>query len=109
MSAVASLPMSSWPAGRKVAAGVFALAGFATLACAAEYLSAVIFLLLNKANPRQAQFASITRYWDLYADDAPLRKKLVVSMVVSGFGLLVVNCAWRGLALFNNRKSTADR
>ena len=90
MSAVAALPMSSWPAGRKVAAGLFALAGFATLACAAVYLSAVIFLLLNKANPRQAQFTSITRYWDLYADDTQLRKKLVASMVVSGVGLLIV-------------------
>ena len=90
MNAVASLPRSSWPVGRKVAAGVFALAGFAALACAAVYLSAVIFLLLNKANPRQAQFTSITRYWDLYADDAQLRKKLVASMVVSGLGLLLV-------------------
>jgi type IV secretion system protein VirD4 len=90
MSTVAALPMSTWPAGRKVAASLFALAGFATLACAAVYLSAVIFLLLNKANPRQAQFTSITRYWDLYADDTQLRKKLVASMVVSGVGLLIV-------------------
>lgn len=90
MNAVAALPMSTWPAGRKVAASLFALAGFATLACAAVYLSAVIFLLLNKANPRQAQFTSITRYWDLYADDTQLRKKLVASMVVSGVGLLIV-------------------
>ena len=90
MSTVAALPMSTWPAGRKVAASLFALAGFATLACAAVYLSAVIFLLLNKANPRQAQFTSITGYWDLYADDTQLRKKLVASMVVSGVGLLIV-------------------
>ena len=90
MSTVAALPMSSWPAGRKVAASLFALAGFATLACAAVYLSAVIFLLLNKANPRQAQFTSIARYWNLYADDTRLRKKLVASMVVSGVGLLIV-------------------
>ena len=90
MSTVAALPMSTWPAGRKVAASLFALAGFATLACAAVYLSAVIFLLLNKANPRQAQFTSITRYWDLYADDTQLRMKLVASVVVSGVGLLIV-------------------
>ncbi len=90
MSTVAALPMSTWPVGRKVAASLFALAGFATLACAAVYLSAVIFLLLNKANPSQAQFTSITRYWELYADDAQLRKKLVASMVVSGVGLLIV-------------------
>ena len=90
MNGVASLPMSSWPTGRKVAAGAFAVAAFAALACAAVYLSAVLFLVLNKANPRQAQFTSITHYWDLYADDAALRKKLVTSIVVSGLGLLIV-------------------
>jgi len=90
MNGVASLPMSSWPTGRKVAAGAFAVASFAALACAAVYLSAVLFLVLNKANPRQAQFTSITHYWDLYADDAALRKKLVASIAVSGFGLLIV-------------------
>jgi type IV secretion system protein VirD4 len=90
MNGVTSLPMSSWPAGRKAAVGVFAIAGFAVLACAAVYLSAVLFLLLNKANPRQAEFMSIVHYWDLYADDARLRKKLVGSMAVSALGLLVV-------------------
>jgi len=90
MSSVASLPISAWPTGRKLAAGVFAVAGFVALACAAVYLSAVIFLLLNKANPRQAEFDSIVRYWHLYADDAQLRKKLLASMVVSGVALLIV-------------------
>ena len=90
MNGVASLPMSSWPAGRKVAAGVFAFAGIVALACAAIYVSAVLFLVLNKANPRQAEFNSIVHYWDLYAEDGQLRKKLVASMVVSGLGLLVV-------------------
>jgi type IV secretion system protein VirD4 len=90
MSGVASLPISSWPTGRKVAAGGFAIAGFAALACAAVYLSAVLFLVLNKANPRQARFASIAHYWALYADDAALRKKLLASMAVSGIGMLVV-------------------
>ena len=90
MNGVASLPMSSWPTGRKVAASAFAVAGFAALACAAVYLSAVLFLVLNKANPRQAQFTSITHYWNLYADDPALRKKLVASIAVSGLGLLVV-------------------
>ena len=47
MSALASLPWSSWSAGRKLAAGVFAGAGFFALACAAFYLSGVFFLLLN--------------------------------------------------------------
>ena len=90
MSGVASLPIVGWPIGRKVAAGAFAVAGYAALACAAVYLSGVLFLVLNKANPRQAEFASIVHYWDLYADDAQLRKKLVASMAVSGLGLLVV-------------------
>jgi type IV secretory pathway TraG/TraD family ATPase VirD4 len=90
MSSVASLPMSAWPTGRKVAAGVFAVAGFVALGCAAVYLSAVVFLLLNKANPRQAEFDSIVRYWHLYADDAQLRKKLLASMVVSGVAPLIV-------------------
>lgn len=90
MNGVTSLPMSSWPAGRKVAAGAFAVGGFAALGCAAVYLSAVLFLVLNKANPRQAQFTSITHYWALYADDAALHKKLVASIAMSGLGLLVV-------------------
>ena len=90
MNGLSSLPMSSWPLGRKVAAGVFASVGLILLACAAVYLSAVLFLLLNKANPRQAEFASIVRYWELYADDAQLRKKLVASMIVSGVGVVGV-------------------
>ena len=90
MNGVTPLPLSSWPTGRKMAAGGFAIAGFAALACAAVYLSAVLFLVLNKASPRQARFASISHYWALYADDAALRKKLVASIVVSGLGLLVV-------------------
>ncbi|MFM9914555.1 MAG: type IV secretory system conjugative DNA transfer family protein [Rhizobacter sp.] len=90
MNGSASLPMSSWPAGRKVAAGALMVAGLAVLTGTALYLSAVLFLVLNRANPRQAEFASIVRYWDLYADDALLRKKMVASIVVSGVGLLLV-------------------
>jgi type IV secretion system protein VirD4 len=90
MSGVTSLPMSSWSVGRKLVAGTFAVAGYAALACAAVYLSAVLFLLLNKANPGQADFGSIVHYWHLYADDAALRKKLVGSMVASALAMLVV-------------------
>jgi type IV secretion system protein VirD4 len=90
MSDIASLPISSWPVGRKAVAGVFAVATFVALSCAAVYLSAVLFLVLNKTNPRQAKFTSIVHYWDLYTDDARLRKKLVGSMAVSALGLLVV-------------------
>lgn len=90
MNGIASLPMSSWPAGRKVAAGMLAAAGLAVLSGTALYLSAVLFLVLNQADPHQAGITSIVHYWDLYADDALLRKKLVASIVVSAIGLLVV-------------------
>jgi type IV secretion system protein VirD4 len=90
MSSVAALPFSAWPTGRKVAAGVFAIVGYAALACAAIYLAGALFLVLNKANPRQAQFTSIVHYWDLYADDAQLRKKLQLAIGVSGIGLLIL-------------------
>lgn len=90
MSSVTALPFTAWPMGRKVAAGVFAVAGYIALACAAVYLAGVLFLVLNKANPRQAHFASIVHYWDLYAGDAQLRKKLQLAIGVSGLGLLVL-------------------
>jgi type IV secretion system protein VirD4 len=90
MSSVAALPFSAWPTGRKVAAGAFAVIGYVALACAAVYLAGVLFLVLNKANPKQAQFTSIVRYWALYADDAQLRKKLQLAIGVSGIGLLVL-------------------
>lgn len=90
MSEVAALPMSAWPASRKAVAAVFATLGLVGLACAAVYLSAVVFLLLNKADPKQARFTSIAHYWELYADDPQLRKKLLVSMGLCGIGLVVV-------------------
>jgi type IV secretion system protein VirD4 len=85
-----SLPVSDWPIARKLVVGVFAIVGLAGLTCAAVYLSAVLFLLLNKADPRQAKFTSIVHYWHAYADDVGLRKKLLASMAVCGVGLLVV-------------------
>jgi type IV secretion system protein VirD4 len=90
VSSIATLSMTSWPMPRKVAAALFGIVCIVGLACAAIYLSAVLFLLLNKADPRQANFGSITHYWVLYADDARLRKSLVASMFVSGVGLLIV-------------------
>lgn len=90
MSSIAALPFSAWPTGRKVAAGLFAAIGCAALACAAVYLAGVLFLVLNKSNPRQAQFTSIVHYWDLYAGDAQLRKKLQLAIGVSGIGLLIL-------------------
>ena len=90
MSSVTALPFTAWPTGRKVAAGIFAVAGYVALACAAVYLAGVLFLVLNKANPRQAHFASVIHYWGLYAGDAQLRKKLLLAIGVSGLGLLVL-------------------
>lgn len=90
MSSVTALPFAAWPTGRKVAAGAFAIFGYAALACTAVYLAGVMFLVLNKANPKQAQFASIVQYWGLYADDAQLRKKLQLAIGVSGIGLLIL-------------------
>ncbi len=90
MNGVVSLSMSTWSTGRKVAASLFAVLGAAALIGAAVYLAGVLFLVLNKADPRQARWGSIVRYWQLYGDDALLRRKLIVSTAVSGLGLLVV-------------------
>jgi type IV secretion system protein VirD4 len=90
MSAIASLPFSMWPTGRKLAAGVFVVACLFVLACAAIYGAGVVFLLLNKANPAQARFGSIAFYWRLYSDEPVLRKELVGSMVASGVVWLVL-------------------
>ncbi len=90
MSTTPSLPLAAWTPRRKVAAGAAAAVGVAVLAAAAIYLSGALFLALNKADPRQARFASIVDYWHFYADDATLRKKLVASIVTSGVGLLIV-------------------
>jgi type IV secretion system protein VirD4 len=90
MSRPGALPSSAWSTGRKIAAGLFALAGYAVLASTAMYLSGALFLLLAKANPAQARLTSIALYWQLYADDPPLRKKLLVAIGVSAGGLLVL-------------------
>jgi type IV secretion system protein VirD4 len=90
MSTMSALPFSAWPAGRKVAAGMFAVLGYTALACAAVYVSGVLFLVLNKADPAQARFASIVHYWHLYADDDRLRKRLQLAIGASGAGLLIV-------------------
>jgi type IV secretion system protein VirD4 len=83
-------PLPAWPAGRKAAAAIFALSCGFVLTCAAVYVSAVLFLILNKADPRQAHLGSIVSYWKLYADDEQGRKKLVASIAVSGAALLIV-------------------
>ena len=90
MNGIGAPPFASWPVTRKAAAFVFALASLLALICAAAYISAGIFLLLNKANPAQARIGSIFVYWRLYADDPPLRKKLQVAIGASSVGVLVL-------------------
>ena len=90
MNFVIALPMPSWPSRRTVVIGLLAATGFAALACAAVYLSAVLFLLANKVDPRHAQFASIVDYWNAYSGDSKRRKQLVGSIAAAGIGMLVV-------------------
>ena len=90
MSSALALPFTTWSVGRRVAAGGFVAATVTALACAAIYVSGVLFLLINKADPRQASWTSIVGYWQLYAEDAVLRQRLLTAMALSGMGLLVV-------------------
>ncbi|TXI84296.1 MAG: type IV secretory system conjugative DNA transfer family protein [Cupriavidus sp.] len=83
-------PAVPWSTGRRIAAAVFALAGYAVLCGLALHLAGVLFLLLCKANPAQARFGSVVHYWRLYSDDARLRLRLITSAGLSGGGLLVV-------------------
>lgn len=90
MNASMSLPMASWSTARKVAAGVFIFVGVVALVVAALYLSAVLFLVFSKANPRLAGWDSILGYWQLYADVPVLRRRLVTAISVAGFATLIV-------------------
>ena len=90
MSTVLALPMASWSTVRKAAAGIFTVIGFAALVIAALYLSAVLFLVFSKANPRHADWDSILDYWQLYADVPVLRRRLVTAIGMAGFATLIV-------------------
>jgi type IV secretion system protein VirD4 len=90
MSQALALPFTAWSVGRRVAAGAFAAVVATALLCAAVYVSGVLFLLLSKADPRQARWSSITTYWQLYSEDAVLRQRLFTAMALSGAGLLVI-------------------
>lgn len=81
---------ADWSAGRKVAATAFVVAAFVALAAATSYLSGALFLLLNKNDPGKARLTSIHRYWQLYADDPALRRKLQIAIGVPSGALLVV-------------------
>jgi type IV secretion system protein VirD4 len=90
MNAIGTLPTATWPPSARWAAGVFVVVSFAALSCAAVYASAVLFLLANKVDPRQARFTSIGRYWTLYSNDPRHREQLIGSIGASAIGLLVV-------------------
>lgn len=90
MSTVLALPMASWSTARKAAAGIFTVIGFAVLVMAALYLSAVLFLVFSKANPRLAGWNSVLDYWQLYADVPVLRRRLVTAIGMAGFATLIV-------------------
>jgi type IV secretion system protein VirD4 len=90
MSQALALPFATWSLGRRLAAGAFAAVVATALLCAAVYVSGVLFLVLSKADPRQAQWGSIATYWQLYANDAALRLRLLAAMSLSGVSLLVI-------------------
>ena len=90
MSITAKLSTSSGPHGRKWASAVCGALGVIVLGSAAVYVSAVLFLLLNKVDPRHARWSSIVDYWEQYADDERHRKQLVGSIGVSGVAILVL-------------------
>lgn len=90
MTNASALGASSWSPTRKAVAALVGLAAYAALACAAVYLSGALFLLLNKVDPGQARFGSIVRYWESYADNPSLRKKLLLAITVPAGGLLVL-------------------
>jgi type IV secretion system protein VirD4 len=81
---------ASWSPARKAAAGAFAAILCAGLVALAVYSSAVLFLLLNKVDPRGVSFAGIVTYWQLYKDEPKLRKKLLASIGASAVGWLIV-------------------
>ena len=65
MNQVLALPFTAWSVGRRIAAGAFAALVATALVSLAFYVSGVLFLLLSKADPRQARWSSITPYWQL--------------------------------------------
>jgi type IV secretion system protein VirD4 len=87
---------------RIAAALIAASIAMLAITAAAAYASAVLFLLLHRADPRQAEVDSIVRYWDRYSGDPRLRKELVGVMLVSG---LVCGVALPAAAIAAARKS----
>jgi type IV secretion system protein VirD4 len=108
MNGLSARPVWSWSPGLQGAAALFALICLAGLGCAALYASAVLFLLLNKADPRQAQWASIVDYWSWYANDLRHRKQLIGSIATASLALLVVLPASLAVAAQKRRPLHGD-
>ncbi|MCW5656743.1 MAG: type IV secretory system conjugative DNA transfer family protein [Burkholderiaceae bacterium] len=85
-----TVPMPAWSISHRVGASLFVVLTVLAAAAAAAYVAGVLFLLLNKADPGQAQILSIVVYWQRYAADPPLRKKLVASIALPGLALGVL-------------------
>jgi type IV secretion system protein VirD4 len=77
-------------AARKAAIGLASVVGIGALSVAALYLTAVLFLVINKTNPTKARPFSAIQYWKLYAADPAQRKRLKGAGVFSGGICLVV-------------------
>lgn len=82
--------MDTWSTSRKAAAIVFVCVSYAVLIAAALYLSGALFRILNLNDPSKTRLLSIVGYWQRYADEPAMKKKLQVSTGVAGGGLLVL-------------------
>ena len=90
MSSIAALPFSAWPTGRKLAAGLFADPRLRGAGCTAVYLSGVLFLVLNKANLKQAQLDEHRPLLGLLRRRCPTAQEAPLAIGVSGLGLLIL-------------------
>ena len=90
MNAKLLWPTVSRPYVRRTALGIIAVFGVALLVIAALYLSGVLFLVFSKAHPRLATWNSIVDYWQIYADEPALRKRLLVSIATAHLVTLVL-------------------
>lgn len=79
-----------WPIVRRVTLGLFAAIGVVLLVIAALYLSGVLFLVFSKTHPRLATWNSIVDYWQIYADEPVLRKRLLISIATAYLVTLVL-------------------
>lgn len=90
MNAKLLLRKVPWPVVRRATLGLFAVIGVALLVIAALYLSGVLFLVFSKTHPRLASWNSIVDYWQIYADEPLLRKRLLISIATAYLATLVL-------------------